>query len=268
MLIWIPAQPRSGYIHWTVAVIPLSCVIVVLICLIAFLLWRLTQRPRKQNGSVTVHAIHYDAHTKSILNPEGRAKNSGGSNYTRVRFQEPDNHEAPKCPTLEQGVNNTTGGTKNAALSKVQSDCPISRRLAIRRKSSEELERKYPLIKDGDGDENKTECTDSSDNTSYSRDYSISRRLAIRRKSSEELQRKYPLNKDGDGNENKTELADSTGNTSYSGGKAVSNSSQDNLQIADYAESNGVNQSKNGSTETPAAADCSEDELSYLKTIP
>ena len=336
----------------------------VLICLLVFLLWRLTQRPRKQNGSVTVHAIHYDVQTKSILNPEGSEKNSGDSNHIRVRFQEPDNREAPKCPTLKQAVNNTTGGTESTALNKVQSDCSISRRLAIRRKSSEELERKYPLNKDedgdgnktkcadssdntsysgdhsisrrlairrksseelerkyplnkdgdgdenktgcadssdntsysgdhsisrrlairrksseelqrkyplnkdGDGDENKTGCADSSDNTSYSGDHSISRRLAIRRKSSEELQRKYPLNKDGDGDGNKTQSADSTGNTSYSGSEAVSNSSQDNLQIADYTESNGVNRSKNSSTETPAAVDSSEDELSYLKTIP
>ena len=183
--------------------------IVVLICLIAFLLWRLTQRARKQNSSVTVHAIHYDVHTKSILNPEGRAKNNGDSNHTRVHFEEPTNHKAAKCQTLEQAVNNTTGGTKNAAMNKVKSNCPISRRLAIRRKSSEELERKYPINKDGDSGENKTSCAD----------------------------------------------------------KAVSNPSQVNLHIADYVESNVVTQS-HGSTENPAAVDCSEDELSFLKTIP
>lgn len=146
-------QPPSGFIHWTVTVIPLACVIVGLICVIGFLLWRLKQRTRKQNGEITVNSIHYDVQTRSLLHQEGRVNNLRGVNQMRVHFQEPNNHEGPKYHTLTQATNNETNQVEYAALYKKPGEVPISRRLAIRRKNSGELAGKYPLNKDGNDDD-------------------------------------------------------------------------------------------------------------------
>ena len=149
----ILVQLPSGFIHWTVAVIPLACVIAVLICVIAFLLWRLKQKPWKQNSDITVNAIHYDVQTRSILSQEGRANNLRGANETRVHFQEPNNHEGPKYSTLTQGTDNENS-VQYAALYKKPEDLPIPRRLAIKRKDSNQLKGKYPLNKSGHDCEN------------------------------------------------------------------------------------------------------------------
>ncbi|KAL9973071.1 hypothetical protein ACROYT_G019480 [Oculina patagonica] len=145
-------QPPSGFIHWTIAVIPLACVIAVLICVIGFLLWRLKQRPRKQNGDITVNAIHYDVQTRSILNQEGKANNLRGANHTRVHFEEPNNHEDPKFHTFTQAKDNENSAQCVALYTK-PGDLPIPRRLAIRRKDSREFKGKYPLNKSGQDNE-------------------------------------------------------------------------------------------------------------------
>lgn len=149
----IPVQLPSGFIHWTVTVIPLACVIVGLICVIGFLLWRLKQRTRKQNGEITVNSIHYDVQTRSLLHQEGRVNNLRSADQMRVHFQEPNNHEGPKYHTLTQATNNETNQVEYAAFYKKPGEVPISRRLAIRRKNSSELTGKYPLNKDGNSDE-------------------------------------------------------------------------------------------------------------------
>jgi len=233
-------QPPSGYIHWTVSVIPLSCVILVLVCVIVFLLWRLKQRPKKQLGDINVEAIHYDVNTKSILNTKGKEKKQPGSNHVRVHFREPNQKPA---------------------------DCPIPRRVAIKRKSSKELEGKYPLNKSGDGEEDEVDCADLSANGSVQlaalrqnrpADSPIVRRSAIRRKNSKELGGKYPLNKSGDGGEDKVERADSCENTPKDGNDVVHNSSQCCRQVV---------QNGDGSIKKPAATDCSNVELAYVKII-
>ena len=169
----ILVQPPSGFIHWTVAVIPLACVIAVLICVIAFLLWRLRQKPRKHNGDITVNAIHYDVQTRSILSQEGRANNLRAANQTRVHFQEPNNREDPKYHTLTQAKNNENS-VQYAALYKKPGELPIPRRLAIRRKESSELTGKYPLNKSGHDKETEGEyersCVDKESNQADGRD--------------------------------------------------------------------------------------------------
>ena len=70
-----------------------------------------------------------------------------------VHFREPNNHEGPKYHSLTQATNNETRQVEYAALYKKPAEVPISRRLAIRRKNSSELAGKYPLNKDGNGDE-------------------------------------------------------------------------------------------------------------------
>lgn len=135
------------------AVIPLACVIVVLICVIGFLSWRLKQRTHKQNGEITVNSIHYDVQTRSLLNQEGRVNNLRGADQMRVHFQEPSNREGPKYHTLTQATNNEKNRVEYAALYKKPGEVPIPRRLAIRRKNSSELTGKYPLNKNGDDDE-------------------------------------------------------------------------------------------------------------------
>jgi len=146
-------QLPSGFIHWTVTVIPLACVIVVLICVIGFLLWRLKQRTRKQNGEITVNSIHYDVQTRSLLHQEGRVDNLRGADQMGVHFQEPNNREDPKYHALTQTTSNENNRVEYAALYKKPGEVPISRRLAIRRKNSSELTSKYPLNKSGNDDE-------------------------------------------------------------------------------------------------------------------
>lgn len=152
----ILVQPPSGFIHWTIAVIPLACVIAVLICVIGFLLRRLKQRPRKQNGDITVNAIHYDVQTRSILSQEGRANNLRGANHTRVHFEEPNNHEDPKFHIFTQAKDNENS-VQYEGLYKKPGELPIPRRLAIRRKDSGELKGKYPLNKSGQDNETEGE---------------------------------------------------------------------------------------------------------------
>ena len=127
--------------------------IVSLICVIGFLLWRLKQRTRKQNGEITVNSIHYDVQTRSLLHQEGRVNNLRGPDQMRVHFQEPNNQESPKYHALTQATNSETNQVKYAALYKKPGEVPISRRLAIRRKNSCELAGKYPLNKGGNDDE-------------------------------------------------------------------------------------------------------------------
>lgn len=111
---------------------------------------------------VTGNAIHHGVHTTSILNPGDGVKNKS-ANHTRVHFQEPDKYEDPKWLVLV--TDNATGCKEHVALSK-KADHQISRRLAIRKKNSKELEGKYPL-KNGEDDENETGlaelCGDTSD---------------------------------------------------------------------------------------------------------
>ena len=217
----ISAQPPSGYIHWTVAVIPLGSVIIALLCVIAFLLWHLKHRTRKQDGAdITVSPMHYDVKTRSILNnPEEQVKNGRGSNDTRVHFQEPDNYKTTKeCHALEQTTKNANG----LSLPPNPVDCPIPRRLAIKRKNSKELEGKYPLNKSEVEVGNKIDCP-------------IPRRLAIKRKNSKELEGKYPLKKSEVemGNEEK-ENTDSCWNTSIRDDEAFRNLSHETRQASDY----------------------------------
>ena len=124
----------------------------VLICVIGFLLWRLKQRTRKQNGEITVNSIHYDVQTRSLLNQEGRPNNLRGADQTRVHFQEPSDREGPKYRALTQATNNENNRVEYAALYKKPGEVPIPRRLAIRRKNSSELTGKYPLNKNGNDD--------------------------------------------------------------------------------------------------------------------
>ena len=176
----IPGQPLNGYIHWTVAVIPLSSVIAALLCVIAFLLWRLKYKTRKQiETQITVSPMHYDVQTRSILKEvRSNVKNGQVSNTaTRVHFQEPN-----KDTATGKSVDMADGTSLLPSLG----DRSIPRRLAVKRKCSyNELEEKYQLDK-GDG-----EVTNKVD-------YAIMRRLAIRRKNSNELDSKYPLNKSED----------------------------------------------------------------------
>lgn len=155
----IPVQLPSGFVHWTVAVIPLVSVIAVLCCVIGFLLWRLKWRTRKQNGEITVNAIQYDAQTRSILNQDGQANNLRGVNQMRVHFQEPSNHDAPKYHTLQQATNNHV---QYAALYKNPGELPIPRRLAIRRKDSGKVQSKYPLNRSRNEDETPGSCLETS----------------------------------------------------------------------------------------------------------
>lgn len=185
----IPGQPPNGYIHWTVAVIPLSSVIAVLLCAIAFLLWRLKYKTKKQiDAQITVSPMHYDVQTRSILKEvSSNVKNGQVSNTaTRVHFQEPNNDTVTgKSVDMADGT----------SLLPNLGDSSIPRRLAVKRKSNNnEVEEKCRLDK-GNG-----EMTNKID-------YAIMRRLAIRRKNSDELHSKYPLNKSEDdagkeGNEN------------------------------------------------------------------
>lgn len=177
----IPGQPPNGYIHWTVAVIPLSSVIAALLCVIAFLLWRLKYKTRKQiETQITVSPMHYDVQTRSILKEvRSNVKNGQVSNTaTRVHFQEPNKDTATgKSVDMADGT----------SLLPNLGDRSIPRRLAVKRKSNyNELEEKYQLDTEGDG-----EVTNKVD-------YAIMRRLAIRRKNSNELDSKYPLNKSED----------------------------------------------------------------------
>lgn len=140
-------QPPSGFIHWAIAIIPLACMIAVLACVIGFLLWRLKMNTRKQNSDITAQPIYYDAQTRSLHKQDGRANNPSGVNQLRVHFQDSAHHEDPKYRLLQQSANNENSNLQYASLCKIPGEVPISRRLAIRRKSSDELKGKYPLNK-------------------------------------------------------------------------------------------------------------------------
>lgn len=121
--------------------------IAVLACVIGFLLWRLKMNTRKQNSDITAQPIYYDAQTRSLHKQDGRANNPSGVNQLRVHFQDSAHHEDPKYRLLQQSANNENSNLQYASLCKIPGEVPISRRLAIRRKSSDELKGKYPLNK-------------------------------------------------------------------------------------------------------------------------
>ena len=249
--------------------------------------------------------IHYDVHTRSILNAEGRTKNCRGSKHTRVHFEEPKKCESTKDHTLEQAKNNANG----SALYNNPVDRPIPRRLAIRIKNSKELECKYPpnqreidaekgdgnTSKEDDADytiprgsairrenskeleckyplnksENDDENGDGNGSKQHDADYTIQRRLAIRRKNSKELECKYPLNKSGDDVKNGDGNPDLCGNTSNEGDKIDRNLWLHKYHLVkDFEEPSSTTESEDGGTEKTAAGDCPDDELSYLEIIP
>ena len=132
-----------GHIHWAVAVIPLTCVIVVLLCTVGLLLWRLKhQSHKKQNSEITVSAIHYDVNTRSIARQVGREQNF---QEAMNNIKKPDAEEAPKYHALQKKDSVVKNPVAYAALYKKPTNFPRTRRGAIRRNEVNRLDSKYPL---------------------------------------------------------------------------------------------------------------------------
>ncbi|XP_058950007.2 layilin [Pocillopora verrucosa] len=140
-------QPPAGFIHWTIAIIPLVCVILVLVCVIGFLLWRLKMKTSKQNGDITAQPFYYDAQTRSLRKQDDGANNFREVNQLKVHFQDSPDCEDQKYHLLQRSANNENRNVQYASPYKTPGQLSISRRLAIRRKSSDELKGKYPLNK-------------------------------------------------------------------------------------------------------------------------
>ena len=148
---WIAAQLPSGYIHWTVAVIPLGGIVFLLFGVISFQLWLLKWRTRKQRPEILIDSTSSDVHTKSILNTEQKKKNNCAFKpQNRVRFQEQNLGQVHDCCLFEHEVKADTASDcpDHTAITKSKTkmaDCLISRHLGIKRKRKNELQSKYPL---------------------------------------------------------------------------------------------------------------------------
>lgn len=145
------AQLPSGYIHWTVAVIPLGGIVFLLFGVISFQLWLLKWRTRKQRPEILMDSASSDVHTRSILNTEQKKKNNCAFKpQNRVRFQEQDLSQVYGCCLFEQEAKADTASDCPDHTAKEKgkikmADCLISRHLGIKRKHKNELQSKYPL---------------------------------------------------------------------------------------------------------------------------
>lgn len=160
------ASLPSGYIHWTVAVLPLGCVIFLLLGVIAFLLWRLKWRKRKNSPELIVSTVSYHAHTKSILNSEEKNKNSCALKKNRVHFEVPDSHALGQVADTSSKNGSSNYSALDTLKNKNKANYLISRHLGIKRKSNNKLQSKYPLIKPSNDEPNQSESEDLSGNTS------------------------------------------------------------------------------------------------------
>lgn len=104
-------------------------------------------KTRKQNGDITAQPFYYDAQTRSLRKQDDGANNFREVNQLKVHFQDSPDCEDQKYHLLQRSANNENRNVQYVSPYKTPGQLSISRRLAIRRKSSNELKGKYPLNK-------------------------------------------------------------------------------------------------------------------------